>query len=147
MSAKKYQPYDANKEWERDGQYFHYLSKWMLALHCSYRLTNEINYLQYALELADTSFNKFSYIDQYSTTKQMYWKMSIDLTYPLVDSMGQHDPLDGLITYLGLQHDAATVRGSSKLVLLDAEINDLKVLCESLNWVTSDALGGRRSAS
>ncbi len=29
----------------------------------------------------------------------MYWKMSIDLTRPLVSSMGQHDPLDGFITY------------------------------------------------
>ena len=34
---------------------------------------------------------------------RMYWKMSIDLSRPLVDSMGQHDPLDGLISYLQLQ--------------------------------------------
>lgn len=36
----------------------------------------------------------------------MYWKMSIDLSSPLVPSMGQHDPLDGLITYLQLQATA-----------------------------------------
>jgi hypothetical protein len=33
----------------------------------------------------------------------MYWKMSIDLTRPLVPSMGQHDPLDGYITSLQLR--------------------------------------------
>jgi len=33
----------------------------------------------------------------------MHWKMSIDLSYVLVPSMGQHDPLDGLVTYCELQ--------------------------------------------
>lgn len=40
----------------------------------------------------------------------MHWKMSIDLTRPLVPSMGQHDPLDGYVTCLqlgGLARQAA----------------------------------------
>jgi hypothetical protein len=30
----------------------------------------------------------------------IYWKMSIDLSRALVPSMGQHDPLDGFVTYV-----------------------------------------------
>ena len=138
---KQHQFYDASKEWDRDGQYFHYLIKWMLALHCLYRVTNEINYLNYALELANTAFIKFSYIDQYSKSKKMHWKMSIDLSYPLVESMGQHDPLDGLITYLQLQHEAIKIKGDKLPIHLDSHIKDLKTMCASLNWMTSDALG------
>lgn len=33
----------------------------------------------------------------------MYWKMNIDLSHPQVHSMGQHDPLDGYLTYNELQ--------------------------------------------
>jgi hypothetical protein len=33
----------------------------------------------------------------------MCWKMSIDLSRPLVPSMGQHDPHDGYIIYSQLQ--------------------------------------------
>jgi hypothetical protein len=35
--------------------------------------------------------------------------MSIDLSRPLVDSRGQHDPLDGLVTCLELRHVAKVV--------------------------------------
>ncbi len=35
----------------------------------------------------------------------MYWKMSIDLKRPLIPSMGQHDPLDGYITYNEIQSE------------------------------------------
>ena len=58
----------------------------------------------WAVELAKTAHARFTYMPASGGRKRMYWKMSIDLTYPLVPSMGQHDPLDGLITYqqLGL---------------------------------------------
>ena len=38
--------------------------------------------------------------------KRMYWKLSIDLSRPLVASMGQHDPLDGLVTCAQLEATA-----------------------------------------
>ena len=34
---------------------------------------------------------------------RMVWKMSVDLCRPLVPTMGHHDPLDALVTYLELQ--------------------------------------------
>ncbi|MFX0207582.1 MAG: hypothetical protein ACFFDT_16465, partial [Candidatus Hodarchaeota archaeon] len=35
---KPHEPYDPNLEWERDGQYFHYLTKWMHALYRVYQV-------------------------------------------------------------------------------------------------------------
>ena len=66
--------------------------------------------------------------------------MSIDLSRPLVRSMGHHDPLDGLITCCEIQvlagrHPAA--RGIS----LVAEIADLAEMCGGVNWATTDPLG------
>ena len=55
----------------------------------------------------------------------MYWKMSIDLSYPLVTSMGQHDPLDGLITYSELQATARKYSEQSAWPDLSAEIADI----------------------
>jgi hypothetical protein len=37
----------------------------------------------------------------------MVWKMSIDLSRPLVPSMGQHDPLDGYVTAIEIGAPAA----------------------------------------
>src|SRR5665647_1548004 len=95
------QPFDSNLEWDRDGQYFHYLTKWMHALGQMARTRNEPQLLMWASELADTAHRRFTYGS--GTNKRMYWKMSIDLMRPLVPSMGQHDPLDGLLTCLDLQ--------------------------------------------
>jgi hypothetical protein len=72
----------------------------------------------------------------------MYWKMSIDLTYPLVPSMGQHDPLDGFVTYSELQ----TVAGQfseSPLPDLEHEIADMAKICRGMGTklATDDPLG------
>ena len=48
--------------------------------------------------------------------------MSIDLSYPLVPSMGQHDPLDGYITYLQLQSTAVKDTDTSAEFDLSEEI-------------------------
>jgi len=66
--------------------------------------------------------------------------MSIDLSYPLVPSMGLHDPLDGLITYTQLQATATEDREPSK-VDLSAEIGDMAAMCRGKNWATDDPLG------
>ena len=70
----------------------------------------------------------------------MYWKMNIDLSYPLVQSMGHHDPLDGWITYKELQAAAARYSGAS-LPDLDREIADLAEMCRERTWATDDPLG------
>ena len=72
----------------------------------------------------------------------MFWKMSIDLTYPLVPSMGQHDPLDGFVTYLELQATAEAMNLGPQMVPdLRAEISDMAGICRRLNLITTDPLG------
>ena len=64
--------------------------------------------------------------------------MSIDLSRPLVPAMGQHDPLDGFVTYSELQATA----GKSPHLNLSPEIADMAGICQEGNWATDD-----RSAS
>ncbi len=138
---KAKQTMDTQEEWDRDGQYFHYLSKWMLALYCTSRITNDSNYYQWAVELAKTAYAQFTYVNPMDGCRKMYWKMSIDLSHPLVESMGQHDPLDGLITYLQLQTLLSERDDPSKTLNLDMETEELFKMCEGMSWTTSDTLG------
>jgi hypothetical protein len=92
-------PYDESLEWDMDGQYYHYLTKWMHALHRASGATGDLTYHAWAIELAKTAHAKFVYTSSPGRPKRMYWKMSIDLSRPLVPSMGHHDPLDGFVTY------------------------------------------------
>ena len=94
------EPPDDELEWDRDGQYFHYLTKWMHALDQAARVTGDRKLATWALELADTAHRRFVYASHGS--RRMYWKMSIDLMRPQVASMGHHDPLDGYVTCLQL---------------------------------------------
>jgi hypothetical protein len=63
----------------------------------------------------------------------MYWKMSIDLSRPLVASMGHHDPLEGYITCLELQ--------SAAPAMLEKEVHEMMELCRGRDWTTDDPLG------
>jgi hypothetical protein len=132
--------FDERLEWYRDGQYYHYLSKWIHALICVSRITGDTAYLTWAMELAKTSHARFIYLLSSGGRKRMYWKMSIDLSYPLVESMGHLDPLDGFVTYNQLK--AATKKfGQLKFPDLEAEIEDMADICEGISWVTDDPLG------
>jgi len=132
---------DDQLEWDRDGQYYHYLTKWMHALNRVSRVTRDPVYIEWAIELARTAQEKFSYVPVSGQVKRMYWKMSIDLTYPQVMSMGQHDPLDGFITYQNLQKSAAMDFGLVLHPGLEREIADVRTICDSGNLVTDDPLG------
>lgn len=134
-------PFDTRLEWERDGQYYHYLTKWMHALNLVSRVTGNPVYNRWGRELAQTAHRKFTYEPFPGSQKRMYWKMSIDLSYPLVPSMGQHDPLDGFITYNQLQRTVSNETESSSWPNLQAEIADMKRICEGKNWATNDFLG------
>ncbi|MGB5177483.1 MAG: hypothetical protein WBP44_02005 [Gammaproteobacteria bacterium] len=104
------EPIDERLEWDRDGQYFHYLSKWMHALDQVTRSTRQPRFNDWARELARRAFEAFTYLPSPAWgPRRMYWKMSIDLTRALVPSMGQHDPLDGYISNLQLQTTAAAL--------------------------------------
>ena len=102
------EPYDERREWERDGQYFHYLAQWVHALDQVARSTHETRYNTWARELSRTAFTTFSYQPApHLEPRRMVWKMSIDLSRALVSSMGQHDPLEGYVNDLQLQATAA----------------------------------------
>ncbi|MGE5831837.1 MAG: hypothetical protein ACM3X8_02870, partial [Methanomicrobiales archaeon] len=97
------EPPDERLEWDQDGQYFHYLTKWMHALVIAGRATGDPVFLRWAAELARTAYAGFIHRPRSGGPDRMYWKMSIDLSRPLVASMGQHDPLDGLVTFCEIQ--------------------------------------------
>jgi len=134
-------PYDEQLEWDRDGQYYHYLTKWMHALNRVSRVTGNSIYNRWAIELAKTVHAGFTYVSSSGGQKRMYWKVSIDLSYPLVPSMGHHDPLDGLITYLELQASAENDSTKSARLNLSAERADMVNMCEGKSWATDDPLG------
>jgi hypothetical protein len=101
------EPPDPNLEWDRDGQYFHYLTKWMHALDQVSRWTGQPKFNLWARELADAAHRAFTYGPPEG--RRMMWKLSIDLSRPLVRSMGQHDPLDGFVTCTQLEATAAAL--------------------------------------
>ena len=93
----------------------------------------------WAAELAATAHQAFTYRVSSGGPKRLVWKMSIDLSRPLVSSMGQHDPLDGLITCLELQ----TAEGFEPEdgTDLTAAIADMTEMCAQARWATDDPLG------
>jgi hypothetical protein len=136
---KTTEPLNERLEWDRDGQYFHYLTKWMHALDRVTRVTGESTYNRWAIELARISHARFVYAPSTGRQKRMYWKMSTDLSYPLVQSMGLHDPLDGLITYTRL---VATAAGDPEGPAdLGTERADMADMCKGRSWATDDPLG------
>lgn len=132
------QAYDERLEWDRDGQYFHYLTRWMHALDLVARATRQPIYNQWARELALTACHAFSHG---TSVRRLYWKMSIDLTRPLVPSMGQHDPLDGYITCLQLQTTAHSLREPNGDPGLEAATRQFAEMIKRGLFATADPLG------
>ncbi|EDO48449.1 predicted protein [Nematostella vectensis] len=138
MERQVNEPYDDDLEWDRDGQYYHYLTKWMHAMNTVTLATSDNKYNKWAAELAQGTHEKFTY-DSGGGRKRMYWKMSIDLSYPLVQSMGHHDPLDGYITYLQIQRTLR--KQGTEGPDLSQQISDMSSICKGKDWVTTDPLG------
>jgi len=134
--------YNQELEWDRDGQYFHYLMRWAYALDKAARTTRDPRYNRWARELAETSVNAFSYSSQADAGQQrMYWKMSIDLSRPQVQSMGRHDPLEGYIGSLQLMFTAAELRVQDAGPDLVKAIRQLESMLQQDDLYTQDALG------
>ena len=133
--------FDTQLEWDRDGQYFHYLTKWMHALDQVARATGDNRYNTWARELAVTAYDAFTYRTSINTPDRMVWKMSIDLSRAQVPSMGKHDPLDGYITTLQLASTAAAQPLSENVPSLEHEIAGYAHMVEKGEWVTDDPLG------
>jgi hypothetical protein len=108
----------------------------MHTLNLVFRVTGDPKYNRWACEMAKTVHNKFAYV-VFDGVKKMYWKMSIDLNYPLVASMGQHDALDGYITYLELIKTAS----KDNDIDLDNELISLFQMSHVMDLDTHDSLG------
>jgi hypothetical protein len=136
------EPFDERLEWERDGQYFHYLTKWMHALDRVTRATGRTQFNHWARELAQTAFERFTRLpDDGWGPRRMHWKMSIDLDRPLVASMGQHDPLDGYITVLQLRSTAAAAPDPVLAPDLEQATEVFAAMIRRGEWSTADPLG------
>jgi len=131
------EPFDERLEWERDGQYFHYLTRWMHALAQVERATRERRFDVWARELAARAHQAFTG----GRLGHMYWKMSIDLSRPAVPAMGQHDPLDGLVTCAELVATAEELGGASEGPGLGSELADLSQMAAHTELETLDPLG------
>lgn len=129
------EPFDSRLEWERDGQYLHYLTQWMHALGRVSQETRQPIFHQWAIELAATAHARFGHASALTGQHRMVWKMSVDLERVLVPSMGQHDPLDCWLAYLELE------AGRENPPTLDREIAEAATLCADGHWETEDALG------
>lgn len=135
------EPFDELREWNRDGQYFHYLTKWMHALDQVMRFTGEPVFNLWARELAERAYDAFTYATPELGPRRMYWKVSIDGLRPLVDSMGHHDPLDGYITYVQLQTTASSLPVPVGGPDLGDDATELAAMIAGTELTTGDPLG------
>ena len=67
--------------------------------------------------------------------------MCIDLSLPLVPSMGLHDPLDAFVTYLQLEATASRMTLPPPAPNLDERIVELAAMVDTSALATSDPLG------
>eukprot|EP00923_Selenidium_pygospionis_P013090 GHVN01022611.1.p1 GENE.GHVN01022611.1~~GHVN01022611.1.p1 ORF type:complete len:463 (+),score=79.89 GHVN01022611.1:151-1389(+) len=153
----KVDPHDDPFSYDRDGQYFHYLTKWLNALCLFADETNDASLAELAVRTANQILPSFHHVTR-DGSNMLYWKMSIDLTHPTVRSMGAHDAVDGLIAYLQVKatadrfqldghltatdHLTATGHLSQHINLLSKVIDDQNVLCRSPRGSDSLEAGG-----
>jgi len=131
---------DERLEWDRDGQYFHYLTKWMHALDVVARSTQQAELNVWARELALVAWKRFVTGPQLADGRRMHWKMSIDLSRPLVASMGQHDPVDGFVTCMELSQTASRLPTRNGPELCE-EVAGFAAMIEVQRLATTDPLG------
>ena len=131
---------DERLEWDRDGQYFHYLTKWMHALCRVAVITGHRAHAKEALELAKVAFQGFARKSTSGDVIGIYWKMSTDLSRPLTFAMGLHDALDGFVTFREVQRVILKTHAKTDGALT-AAITSISHLCRSRDWSTSDPLG------
>ncbi|MGM0391625.1 MAG: hypothetical protein ACQEQB_07740 [Bacteroidota bacterium] len=127
------QSFNERLEWERDGQYFHYITRWIHALLQAGIESGEKKYTFWAAELL-LAADKFIYSS--GTGLRMYWKMSTDLSRPLVTGMGGHDPLEGLVCAVAVNEAIP-----EKAAELEPITLKFYSMCKNQYWATSDSLG------
>jgi hypothetical protein len=128
------EPMEQALEWDRDGQYFHYLTRWMDALTSAAILLEEPGYARMAAELADGVVPRILLRSPAGDPLGIAWKMSIDLSRPQVAGMNPQDALDGYATLRRLASQGGAVG-------LEEEIAVLRDLSAHGEWGTDDPLG------
>jgi hypothetical protein len=131
------EPFDEALEWKRDGQYFHYLTKWMHALDQVARSTGDPRFNLWARELSQTAYAAFCRPDRGGVT----WKMSTDLKRPLVAAPRHHDALDGFVTFVVLQMTASSLPHAPPDPALKIEVLGMAALVGESRLATADPLG------
>lgn len=127
------EPYDAQLEWDRDGQYWHYLTKWMDALSRASVVLGNPHYQLYAKELAESTFPRFLRTSDDGHPVGLAWKMSVDLSRPQIPNVSPHDALDGYVTFQWLGRTGSTTLSNAAAILLK--------LSDDQSWTTVDPLG------
>jgi hypothetical protein len=114
----------------------------MRALDSLARQTRDGRYNRWARELAAVAFAAFT-IQAPDGKKRLVWKMSIDLSRPLVTSQGKHDALEGLITCGQLQATAEHLGlfGDGGPSLREERAGFEEMTKSDAAWSTSDPLG------
>ncbi|KAF7800333.1 hypothetical protein EIP86_011583 [Pleurotus ostreatoroseus] len=107
-----------------DGQYHHYLTLWMFALNRMSLVSGEQRYNDLAIELAEAIHPAFV-VRRDSSRPRMYWKVTTDLSRPLVPSEGNLDPIDGYVICSILQET------SGRPDVLRREISDYKRILDT----------------
>jgi hypothetical protein len=143
--------FDERLEWERDGQYFHYLTKWIHALLDVSDRRDDVVTLRWARDLAEAACEAFIERDGDSRpvaggamsstiSSTISWKRSIDLRRVLVPGGGTLDPLDGLATVTRVA--TACARRGLDIGSLGSHLDELASICTSASgWATADPLG------
>ncbi|KAF7719286.1 Uncharacterized protein PECH_004778 [Penicillium ucsense] len=121
-----------------DGQYHHYLTIWMFALNRMAVASGNMHYNDQAIQLARAIHPRF-FVDRKTARPRMVWKMSMDLSRPLVSSEGNLDPIDGFVIFRLLQATAATTGDAH---VLDEEIADYRRVMDrkGQHFVSKDPL-------
>ncbi|MCO4756136.1 MAG: hypothetical protein KC478_16765, partial [Bacteriovoracaceae bacterium] len=120
-------------EWDRDGQYFHYLMRWVQALLKTGEATRDGRYHFWAADLCSVAAKAF--IQTKDGELWMPWKLSVDLKRALVPTMGAHDPLDGYLTALEILQSVPEFENELKDAILK-----YGQLCKNNNWSSPDPL-------
>lgn len=119
-------------------RFFHYLTQWAHALDQAARATSDPKLYLWGRELMHTAHRAF--VHGARGRKGMFWKLSTDLSRPLVSATGHHDPLDGLATCAELEATARELR-FPRVPSLMAAMDDFGQMVAPEGLATSDPLG------
>lgn len=134
-------PYDESAEWHRDGQYLHYLTKWMHALSRAHAATGTAAYRAWAEELAIVAHRRFVIRDARTGAPRYAWKMRIDLSGPQVAASGLHDALDMYVTCHEIRAQQRAAGTQETAAALERERRAAARMLTQRSWASADPLG------